>query len=36
LISEEGEHLKFTPTDVMQQLQLLGAKPSGWVTNPLP
>jgi len=33
-----GAHprLAFSPAQLMERLQLLGNKPSGWVTNPLP
>jgi hypothetical protein len=34
--SAAGGHMGFPPTDVMERLQLLGAKPADWVTNPLP
>ena len=31
-----GGPMSFPPTNVMERLQLLGNKPSDWVTNPLP
>lgn len=35
-VAEWGASQHFSPTDVMERLELLGPKPDGWVTNPLP